>query len=1632
MKSLVRFAVIISFFCILLVSFQRVGNSALQGLTLTVTEPADRSYTNQTKVTIAGNVNTEGATVTANSTDLAVASDNTFRGQISLPSEGPNSIEVRAIVGAKSMVSVTRTVFRDTIAPTLLVSQPAEGTTVAAPQVEVRGSAADASPFSITVNGISARIVGGKDALWFVTVPLISGLNNLQVQAVDLAGNRIEIVRRVYRPDSQLPLLQLDEPSDNTLTNDAEVRVSGQVRGDFARIQLNGTTLNIQSDGSFRGFGVLNKEGANQIAVTAFNGQGTSTTITRTIVRDTTPPQLSGVQPADLTIVDAPQVEVHGSYRKEMPDVLITVNGFVAVTSGGGGMGVWSAQVPISPGENTIFIKAQDAVGNVTQQSLTLYRPGIPLSLQVGNPSENTIINTPRIQVSGYVTGTKPVVRANGEPLTIAENGYFYGSLSLVEGRNLVLFEAEDVFGNRASLQRNMQVDSIAPVLSEIQPAVDSEIPNATTPVLGKVTDQTRVTVSVKELHVTTALCEPPVTCPFLIPNVPIQEGVNLLELEAVDEAGNKSTYALRLTGKDRTSPAPPVFFPVISPTRLNWQNLIGKAEPGATVTIRCGTNVLRLQAGTPSGLFIGQIALQAGANTVLATAGDPTGNVSTETNLTIVSNSGQTPPPVGQAWQINTATGNSQQGVIESELPRPLATIITDIEGTPVAGVPVTFTSFIGDGSFVGGTSQITVNTNSQGYAVARYVNGRVAGIQMIQATFPANTAAPVGFFAKAFAPPSNSSTRFSGTVFDQNMRPLPNVLVRLGGQQTRTDDTGNFLFQNVPAGPQQVLELIGRDQVPFPGRWPNISFDIDVIPGLNNSLRRPLFLPRVNEGVDLPLDANNVVTQDTSYDLPVIGDEPPVRITARVGTRVTFPPDVSNRRLSVTRIPVNRVPMVLENGRYTSLYISVQPQGALFDPPLEITLPNADHLSPNHPVLLMSFDHDAGRYVQVGTGRVSADGKSIANDPGSGIRIGAWHGTPSPAPPPNSTFGGGPAPGGGGCGEDDGSGADCGCGPKPLAAKGVISPKVAAEACYRCTASSPPYPLTCENGGLCYGDRPFTGDSVRGDIICTETPVKPKVKIKRDKRQIFLPLGKSLELEAEGSPTPGTYMWSSEDSGVVRITGNGSKVKLEALAVQSAKEKVTVTVTYLPQDSSEPPPSDEIDVIPVDLPRLDVMLPSTRNRAANQDVPAHVLPVNDTSLTIPSQDGFELIVFIKGSEPAEVQAIVTKPANKPEIIRWKVERNPDDHPSLVPLGVPNLSSDTGKTVTLQLDKQGSYRLICYVDSNDNGQFDDGEQVRVVRFAVVEIEVQAAVSQITSALEFKPKLTLYDYGIQPNGEDPYGPVNMILDTSYPDPKRPSQNILTAMGIEAKVILRGGGSKMTLGTSKESIRLGGVGNLIGCTSTVNYPATPKIPVPGTMMEQPNVGYPVGPDKPVLDAPKEVLVTGGGEQFFRNLKSDLDEEEISNPGSLGKMRTVKAADAPNLIWDFEHQTTRNPWETTAKGLTFREYLVASLFSNFPRNLLVLSEDKWEIRYDGQREVTKGPVLKMIRTDGKQTIYREGGWVSTGAKVLLNDKDAQSDLLHLLNNGKGLPGNQTNIQLWGKVVLKNIDSVYLPKK
>ncbi len=154
--------------------------------------------------------------------------------------------------------------------------------------------------------------------------------------------------------------------------------------------------------------------------------------------------------------------------------------------------------------------------------------------------------------------------------------------------------------------------------------------------------------------------------------------------------------------------------------------------------------------------------------------------------------------------------------------------------------------------------------------------------------------------------------------------------------------------------------------------------------------------------------------------------------------------------------------MPMQPGFGQQPRFLITIQPPGAIFNPPAPISMPNVDGLPPHAVTEMYSFDHDINAFVAIGTGTVSADGLAIVSNPGVGVLKAGWH-----------------------------------CGGNPAASGGAQSVDV---------------------------------------VINTPVPVQ-------------LDINGTASISSTGTPSPGTYSWSSSSPGVAQIVGgaDGASVTVE-----------------------------------------------------------------------------------------------------------------------------------------------------------------------------------------------------------------------------------------------------------------------------------------------------------------------------------------------------------------------------------------------------------------------------------------------------------------------------------------------------
>ena len=314
---------------------------------------------------------------------------------------------------------------------------------------------------------------------------------------------------------------------------------------------------------------------------------------------------------------------------------------------------------------------------------------------------------------------------------------------------------------------------------------------------------------------------------------------------------------------------------------------------------------------------------------------------------------------------------------------PQPLSIFLHDGFGNPLAEVGVEF-SIVRGGGKVDNQDSIVLPTGDDGRAYALWTLGPEEGIDTQLVQVVVDDGPHVEFVASSYASAPSAATVVSGRVLDNVNAPLSGVEVFVGNVRTTTDAGGEFVLTGVTGN---HVHLIADGTTAGP--YPSLEFELHLIQGIDNKMDRPIFLPAMDELGQTPVGPDRAGLVERS-------DLPGLRLEIEAGS-AHFGDGSSSGIVQIIPVNFEKIPMPLPDGGFTSMVFSIQPAHVTFDPPARIRLPNSDGLEPGTLVDLMSFNHDVGRYVIVGTAQVSEDGSSIKSGPGQGVVHGGWHATPA-----------------------------------------------------------------------------------------------------------------------------------------------------------------------------------------------------------------------------------------------------------------------------------------------------------------------------------------------------------------------------------------------------------------------------------------------------------------------------------------------------------------------------------------------------------------------------------------------------------------------------------------------------------
>ena len=563
-------------------------------------------------------------------------------------------------------------------------------------------------------------------------------VNNLDTQTTAFTASQ----------DATPPVLTV-VPADNTLTNNAALTVSGAATdaGGIQSVSVNGTSVTVsQADGSFTKVITL-AAGANSITVIATDKAGNQTTITRTVILDTTPPTLS-VSPADNTLTNNATLTVSGIATDTNGIQSVTINGATVTVSQTDGS--YSKAVTLIAGANSITVIATDKAGNLTTLTRTVTLDTTPPSVTV-TPADGTYTNNASLTVSGTATDTNGIqsVTVNGAAVTVNQaDGSFSKAITLAAGANTVTVIATDKAGNQTTITRTATLDTTPPAVTVI-PADATYTNNAALTVSGTATDAGGIqSVTVNGAAVTVNQ-----TDGSFSKAVTLVAGANSITVIATDKAGNQATVTRTVT-LDTTPPAL-----TVSPADNTFTDNASVTVSGTatdasgiqSVTVN-GTAVTVSQA---DGSFSKAITLNVGANSITVIATDKAGNQTTVARTVTLDT---TPPTLSVSPADNTLTNTAALTVSGT------ATDASGIQSVTVNGTVVTVSQT--DGSFskaitltAGANSIVVIATDKAGN------QSTVTRTVTLDTTPPALTVSPAD---NTFT--NNASVTVSGTATDAN----------------------------------------------------------------------------------------------------------------------------------------------------------------------------------------------------------------------------------------------------------------------------------------------------------------------------------------------------------------------------------------------------------------------------------------------------------------------------------------------------------------------------------------------------------------------------------------------------------------------------------------------------------------------------------------------------------------------------------------------------------------------------------------------------------------------------------------------------------------------------------------------
>ncbi|RKI37803.1 hypothetical protein D7Y27_24905 [Corallococcus sp. AB004] len=713
----------------------------------TIQSPQNGLVTREAQVEVAVSVTEPGqvSRIEVGGVELVKGTDNVWRHAVPL-NEGTNVLTVNVLDAAGNASTASVTVVRDSTAPQLVVTSPSSNARIGALSVKVRGTAKDATPVVLTLNGTAVPLTA--DGAFEVTQALTQGANTLLLRLTDAADNLTEQTLQL-RANATLPTLSLTAPVDGLVTEQTSVTVRGTASAadstDTVTVVVAGALAATLPDHSFQRTVQLSP-GTQTLTVVAMDSYGLRTESTVNVTRNVTLP--------DGGIADAG-----------------TGTGSDAGTTVDAGS-------PLDGGSGSDAGTSADAGSGAAAPVLALE-----------SPTQGAVLGGVSVAVAGQVQGgTLPLqVKVNGVSAAVSARSFTL-ALALPEGDHTLAVQVTDAEGRSASTTRTVAVDRTKPTLTLTAPATSPATVNESPYVVkGTVGDTHLAGVTVKGQPATV------LGGAFSVP-VALAQGQTVVEVVAVDQAGNTERKTLTLI-VDHAPPLVTVLSPVSgSESPQAVVHVRAKVEAFAALSeVRIGTG---LAAEESTGVYGADLPLSLGENTLKVQATDVNGLIG-RASVVVRYRNPATEPLVVTGVQPSAGASDVKTDALISVSFNKAATLASVRQGFKVKAQGK---------NLEGGYSLAPGGQTATFIANAPLPEGELLQVEVkgIQAEVGPEQGA--AFYSQLTV--RRPLTRVRGSVMDDAFEPLSGVRVILEGtsETTRTSADGNWSFITSASGPRVV----------------------------------------------------------------------------------------------------------------------------------------------------------------------------------------------------------------------------------------------------------------------------------------------------------------------------------------------------------------------------------------------------------------------------------------------------------------------------------------------------------------------------------------------------------------------------------------------------------------------------------------------------------------------------------------------------------------------------------------------------------------------------------------------------------------------------------------------------------